>query len=294
MKFELVEVVTKDKLVHQGIFHRPERAGKRALLWVHGLTGRFYGDVKLMNVLAEVCGKNGMGFASFNTRGHDMVTGIRKVDSRKESGYSHEIIGAAYERFEDSVHDVDAGISFLERQGFSEIIIAGHSTGANKVCFYAANVNDPRVTGVILAGPMSDRHSARTDKVNYEKNLHEAKALIAAGKGDALQEGKHFFPITPKRFVSLLASNTAEDVFNYGDNKNVLSVFSRIQKPLLVICSEKDEVADRPIPEIRKAFDAHAQTSNYQSLVIPNADHGFSGKEKEFVSAIVTWVVGLP
>lgn len=294
MKFELVEIVTKDKLVHQGVFHRPERAGRRALLWVHGLTGRFYGDVKLMNVLAEACGKNGMGFASFNNRGHDMVAGIRKVDSRKESGYSHETIGAAYERFEDSVHDIDAGISFLENAGFTEIIIAGHSTGANKVCFYTATVSDPRVAGAILAGPISDRHSARTDKVNYEKYLREARARIAAGKGDALQEGKHFFPITPKRFVSLLAPNTQEDVFNYGDSTNVLSTFSRIQTPLLVVLSENDEVADRPIRDIQSVFDTNTRSSNYRSVVIPDTDHSYTGKETEFVSAIIDWVKTLP
>lgn len=292
-KFELVEIVTKDKLVHQGMFARPEKADKRAILWVHGLTGRFYGDVKLMNVLAEACGKNGMAFASFNTRGHDMVTSIRKVDSRKESGYSHETIGAAYEKFEDSVHDIDAGISFLENAGFTEIIIAGHSTGANKVCFYAAIVKDPRVVGVVLAGPMSDRHSARTDKVNYEKNLREAHARIAAGKGDTLEEGKHFFPITPKRFVSLLAPNTQEDVFTYGDSTNALSTFSRIQAPLLVVFSQNDEVADRPVRDIQKVFDAKARSLNYRSIMLPDTDHGYTGKEREFVATVVDWAAEL-
>ena len=57
MTFELVETVTKDKLVHQGIVSVPEKHGKKAILWVHGLTGRFYGDPLLMNLFAETCEK---------------------------------------------------------------------------------------------------------------------------------------------------------------------------------------------------------------------------------------------
>ncbi|HLD25230.1 MAG TPA: alpha/beta fold hydrolase [Patescibacteria group bacterium] len=293
MKFELVEIVTKDKLVHQGIFHRPERVGKRALLWVHGLTGRFYGDPKLMNMFAEMCDQYGMGFAAFNNRGHDMVSGLRRINPRKESGYDRETIGAAYENFEESVFDIDASIEFLLHQGFDQIILVGHSTGANKVCYYAATKNDLRISGVVLAGPMSDRLSQNTDKVNYEKNLLKARELVSAGRGDELLQGKHFFPITPKRIISLLASNTKEDVFNYADTKNILTTFSKIRKPLLMIFSGNDEVADRPVETIKKAFDAYTKSFDYTSIIVPDATHSFEGKETDFVEKVVSWASSL-
>ncbi len=293
--FQLAEIVTKDKLVHQGIFFSPSHkaAPSRAILWVHGLTGRFYGDVALMNLFAEACEKQGLGFASFNNRGHDMVSGVRKIDKRKKTGYAHNIIGAGYERFEDSVFDVDAGISFLAKRGFSQIIIVGHSTGANKVCFYAGARRDPRVFGIVLAGPMSDRYSRNTNKRAYKKNLLFMQKLVKEKKENNLLVGHHFFPMTPKRWLSLLAPGSKEDVFNYGDTKGALSLFAKMQKPLLVVLSGEDETADRPIEDIKKVFDSHAQATSYKSIVIAAVPHSYTGKENEFITHVMSWASSL-
>lgn len=291
--FQLAEIITKDKLVHQGIFFRPTNSGKRAILWVHGLTGRFYGDVALMNLFARECGRRGLGFAAFNNRGHDVVANIRKMDSRKKIGYKHAIYGAGLERFSDCVFDIDAGISYLASQGFSEIVLAGHSTGANKVCYYAGLKRDSRLAGIILAGPMSDRYSTNTDKVNYARNMVLMKKLVADGKGDELLGSRHFFPMTPKRWLSLLEAGSKEDVFNYWDKKGALSVFAKIRKPLLLVFSGEDETADRPIEEIKNIFDSHTKSPAYKSVVIPDTTHSYTGKEKEFVGAVMSWASSL-
>lgn len=292
-KFYLAEITTKDHLVHQGIFFKPSRLSKKAILWVHGLTGRFYGDVALLNQFAEACGKQGLGFASFNTRGHDMISGIRKIDKRKKTGYDHLTLGAGYERFEDSIFDVEAGISFLANHGYSQIIVVGHSTGANKVCYYAATRRDPRVFGIVLAGPMSDRHSQNTNRKAYKKNLSLMKKLVREKKGNNLLVGYHFFPMTPARWLSLLAEGSSEDIFNYGDITGTLKMFQKIRTHLFVVLSENDETADRPIAVIKRVFDAHVGASSYRSIVIPAATHSYSGKEKEFVKEVVSWVASL-
>lgn len=282
-KFELVEIVTKDKLVHQGIFFTPPKHTKKALLWVHGLTGKFYGNLKLMNLFAKHCEKYGMGFAAFNNRGHDIISNFKKTDGTRVT------IGAGGELFEESVFDIEASVAFLVGQGFSEIILVGHSTGANKVCYYAATNLDPRVTGIVLAGPMSDRLSRNTDKEQYDKNMTMLKMLIDEGKGAALITKVGGFPMTANRLWSLLAPNTKEDIFNYGDTKNTLSDFGTIQKPLLVVFSENDETADRPITTIKNVFDTHTASKNFKSIIIPDTTHSYEGKEVEFVKIVVSW-----
>ena len=224
IQFQLVEATTKDKLIHQGIFFHPShsssvktskdkkaadgsaslRKPKRALLWVHGLGGKFYSHIRLWEALAEKAKKAGIGFAIFNNRGHDLVAGIRKVDKRKRTGYSHIVAGTGYEDFNKSMFDIDAGISFLINQGFSEIILIGHSTGANKVCYYAGSRKDPRVSAIVLASPVSDRYDPTIKPAEMRERLAKMQQLIKNKKGDELQLGLHFFPITPKRFVSLL------------------------------------------------------------------------------------------
>lgn len=289
-QFYLAETTTKDNLVHQGIYFEPRKKSDTALLWVHGLTGRFYGDVGLFAEFAEICDRENFGFAAFNNRGHDVVANIRKTDKRKRFGYKHAMYGAGLEKFTDCILDIDSGINFLINRGFNRVILAGHSTGANKVCYYAGTKHDSRVAAVILAGPMSDRFSRNTDKKNYGQNLKSMTRLIKNGHGDEITLSKHFFPMTPKRWMSLLTPNTPEDVFNYGDKENILSVFSKIKKPLLVVFSELDETADRPIPKIKNIFDTHTGSRSYKSIVIPQAPHSYTGQEKVFVSEVINWV----
>lgn len=289
-QFYLAEIVTKDKLIHQGIFFRPKKPGKKAILYVHGLTSTFYGNIKMLEAFAEGCQKSGFGFAAFNNRGHDIVTGIKKIDSREPKGYAKVSGGAGSERFEDCVCDIDAGISFLAKQGYSEIILAGHSTGANKVCYYAGIKKDPKVKGVILLSPVSDRLDPTLDKEKTAKLVTDMKKMIDDGQGDELLSGVHAFPVTPWRFVSLYAPHAVEDVFDYGDAMPTLTCFSTIIKPLFVLIGSQDEYLHRPVEHVIEVFTKHARSKCYQSVIVPDALHSFNRKEKKVVSAITRWV----
>jgi esterase/lipase len=294
MNFELVEMITKDGLIHQGMMAHPEAGSKKAVLWVHGLTGKFYGNVKLMNTLADACVAHGMAFASFNTRGHDVITDLKKVDPNEPSGYAHATVGGGLEVFTESVFDIDAALTYLVSRGYSEVTIVGHSTGANKVCYYAAHTKDPRVVGVVLAGPMSDRlYEQKNDKVKYDDTIKMVKDLVESGRGNALLTMLEF-PMLAERAMSLLTPNTKEDVFNYGDDKDVLPVFQKITAPLFVVLSGNDETGDRPAEDIRKVFDAHTGSKTYMSIVMKDASHGYDGKQKEFSDLVVSWITSLP
>jgi pimeloyl-ACP methyl ester carboxylesterase len=288
-QFYLAEIVTKDKLKHEGIYFAPKKKGKRAILWMHGLSATFYNGIPLYEAVAEACEKEGWGFAHFNNRGHDLVAGVRKMDGTPPYGYSYYPAGAGQEVFEESVLDIEAGIEFLVGEGYSEIILVGHSTGANKACYFAATQKNPHVIGVVLSGPMSDRLHAITDYVKFKKDLEYMHGLIDAGRGNELLVGYHFFPMTPKRFVSLFEPQSTEDVFDYGEKDPKLAYFSKIRLPLMVLLSGADEGSDRPIRDIQKAFDTHAKAPKYKSVIIPNALHRFNGHEKEAVDAIVGW-----
>ncbi len=292
MKYELVDIVTKDQLVHQGMVHIPEGCGKTAVVWIHGLTGTFYGNTKSMELFARACERAGMAFGAFHTRGHDYVSSVHRLDATSDRGFVYQTIGAGVENFTDCVKDIEAMVVFFAGRGFEKVVLVGNSTGANKVCYYAGTVNDPKVAGVVLSGPMSDRYSASDEQTN-QKHRAIMEQKIQEGKGDELLTGFDFFPLTPKRWMSLLAVGSPEDVFNYHDDEGALATFSKITVPLLVMFGGSDEHADRPIVEIQKAFDAHTASTKYTSVVIPGADHGFTGKESEFVDKIVSWAASL-
>lgn len=274
-QFYLAEIVTKDKLVHQGIFFRPKQPTKKAILYVHGLTSTFYGNVPLFEAFVDACEEARIGFAAFNNRGHDIVTGIKKIDLREPKGYARVNGGAGYERFEDCIYDIDAGVSFLENQGFSEIILAGHSTGANKVCYYAGTKRDYRITGVILLSPVSDRLDPSHNKEQIAKQLRAMKRKISDGKGDVLVSGVHVFPATPTRYVSSFSAHSPEDVFDYGEATPRFARFSAI---------------GRPAEKVFDVFARYTRSRKYQGVIIPGALHSFNGKEKEVVDVTLRWI----
>lgn len=289
-QFYLTEIKTTDHLLHQGIFYRGKKRGLCAFLWVHGLMGKFYGNLKLYEAFARACDKYGYGFAAFNNRGHDVVSGIKKVDRTKKSGFKYLSAGAGYERFKDCIYDIDAGIRFLRAQKYEKIILVGHSTGANKVCYYASQKKNPRVLGVVLAGAVSDRLVNPFGDRRIKQKLAEMQKLVRRGKGNQLVLSDHFPPMTPRRFSSLYTPHSTEDTFDYGDSSPKFSYFAKIKKPLLVVIGSDDEYLGQPIDKVKQVFAAHAHSKHYQFKAIPKANHGFAGKEKEFVTAIVNWV----
>ena len=285
-QFYLTEIKTNDHLLHQGVFYRGKKTGKCAFLWVHGFMGKFYGNLKLYQEFTRVCDQYGFGFAAFNNRGHDIVTGIKKIGRTKTK---YLTVGASSEYFTDCVYDIAAGIRFLRTQKYEKIILVGHSTGANKVCYYAAEKKDPRVLGVVLAGPVSDR-LVNPFCNKLAKKLGFMRKLVQRGRGDKLIAPYSNFPVmTPKRFLSLYTPGSVEDTFDYGEKKPKLTCFSKIKKPLLVLLGGEDEYLDRPAEKVKRIFEAHAHSKYYQFRIIPKTNHGFQGKEREFMKAIMNW-----
>jgi len=284
----LVETTTKDNLIHQGVYAEPENKSTTALLWIHGLSSNFYSNTPFMNVMIEMCGSKGIGFALFNNRGHDTVSGIKKIDTTKEKGYTRVVGGAGIERFEECVYDIDAGISFLVHKGYKKIILVGHSTGANKACFYAGTQNDPRFSAVVLASAVCD-HLVASFHISWVVTQF-LKILQTIGFGNSFVMFAGPYPTTPNRLLSLLTPHSNEDVFDYDDVEHGLVTFGKITKPLLVVLGEQDESLDRPAFVIKAVYDKKTQAKQYASIIMKDADHGFKGKEKEFGKEILTFV----
>jgi pimeloyl-ACP methyl ester carboxylesterase len=292
-RYYLTEITTKDGLIHQGVYFQPKKKSQTAVLWLHGLSSAFYNNPELFEQISRYFEKSKLGFAAFNNRGHNSIAGIKKVDPESPTGYSHTDGGVGYEKFNECIYDIDAGLTFLIKQGYTRIILAGHSTGANKACFYGGTVEDDRVAGIILASPMSDRLIEEKSNPDLKHNLVYMQKMVDAKKGETLVNGMTFFPVTPRRYLSLFAKGSAEDVFDYGEINPEMKAYRNIKKPLLVVFAENDEYADRPIEEIKSVFDKYTGSENYQSKVIPGSFHGYDGMKDVFAKLITKWIISI-
>lgn len=293
LKVFLTEIVTKDKLIHQGMYFEPEKKSQMAILYVHGLSSLFYSHLATNEAFIDECERSTMGFAAFNNRGAGLISGVQKKDEKDPTGMTHIPGGAGQEIFEDCIYDLDAGITFLVKQGYIKIILVGRSTGANKACYYAGTQKDKRLAGAVLVSPVSDRLAMQKTDSKVEKNIALMKEYLKQGKGDELFTGFQFFPLTPKRYLSLAESGSLEDVFDYGDNPPKLTIFAQIKIPLYVILGGQDEHIDRPASDLKQVFDHRQNSIAYRSIIIPDALHGFDGKEMILAKQIVGWILSI-
>ncbi|HEV8441332.1 MAG TPA: alpha/beta fold hydrolase [Methylomirabilota bacterium] len=276
----LARIRTRDGLWLDGIMAEPRRRGRIALLWVHGLGSAFSSGQPLIRELATRLNRAGIGYFKFNNRGHDIV-----------AGRGRRLAGAAFERFGDSVTDIRAMIAFALACGYRKVVLAGHSTGANKVLHYMARTGDRRVVGLVLLGPVSDI-AGEARRIGRR----ELRRRVAAAGRIALRDPHALVPRawgfwSARRYLSLYRPGQAEDVFPYYRPDARWGAFRRVRAPIAAIVGSRDEFLDRRPAELIHAFERNAtRARSFTGIVIPGAPHGFAEREAALADAVVRWV----
>jgi pimeloyl-ACP methyl ester carboxylesterase len=276
----LVRVRTRDGVWLDGVVAEPRRRRGAALVWVHGLGSAFASGQPLVRELSARLAAAGIAYFKLNNRGHDTVA---RAATR--------LAGAAFERFGQSVEDVRAMIGLARRAGYRTVILAGHSTGANKVLHYAARVRDRRVSGLMLLGPVSDiaGEAKRVGRRELRRRVAVAER-IARRDPDALVPRAFGF-WSARRYISLYRPGEAEDVFPYYRPYARWAALRRVRAPIAVIVGSRDEYLDRRPAELLEAFERNAtRARSFTGVVVPGAPHGFAGREDVLARTIVRWI----
>ncbi len=255
------------------------------VLFIHGMGGNFYKMGFLKG--ARELSKMGISFFSFNTRGADIVKDFR--DMRGE----HHTMGTAFERFEDLEKDIGAAIDFLSFLGFKRFHLIGHSTGCQKILYYAWKSGDSRVKSLIHVSPAEDyeiwKNSLGED---FEKFVEMAWEMQSKGDGDKL-----LIPLYEKtgeiwsasRFLSFASRENYEArMFNYEG----LEIFSQVKLPMQIFLGTDDPYFPRGVEwyasKLRNAY----QGRNLRIEIMPG-DHSFHGYEEILFQKIEGFVRAL-
>jgi alpha-beta hydrolase superfamily lysophospholipase len=280
LRVSLVRARTRDGLWLDGVMAEPRRRREAALVWVHGLGSSFGSGQPLIQALAPRLNAAGIAFFKLNTRGHDVVARA-----------GERLIGAAFERFGASVEDLRAMVGLARRAGYRTVILAGHSTGANKALHYVARARDRRVRALILLGPVSDVAGEMKQVGGAELRRRVAMAeRIARRDPDALVPRAFGF-WSARRYLSLYRPGGTEDVFPYYRPRARWAALRRVRVPVAVVVGARDEYLDRRAAELVAAFEQHASRArSFTGVVIPGARHGFQGREELLARTLVHWV----
>ncbi len=286
MNCTLETTTTYDGKKLNGVFFNPGKRNKKALLYVHG----FYGHSEILNALSDKFDKLGYGLACFDVRGYDKIEigGIKKSADLRE--------------FQNCIFDIEAGIKFLLIKGFSEIIIAGISGGANKAVYYLSGLHNKAVKGLILLSPVLEgpefksapMPGIRNDFENLKQKLSASirkikKAIFPAPKKIDLAPGYNN-KNDNKTQAKQWKPDYDEKTF-YESPRPQFNALAKIKEPILVVFGAKGIYLGRDAQSIIETFKQKAKsTQRFDSAIISGVEHNFSNKEQELAELITDWI----
>lgn len=126
------------------------------------------------------------------------VTKIEKNNTVDNHIKKEKILaGSAYECIKDSIFDIDGAIIHLQKLGYKNFYLIGHSTGANKVVIYNYYKPDNKVKKYLLlaGGDDTGYHYSFLGESKYKNALLISKKKIAEGKGQKKNANELFSAI---------------------------------------------------------------------------------------------------
>jgi len=266
IEVNLVRLQTDDGIILNGILRQPRMPKSSAcVVMIHGYSGNFYSGI--MEFLPEALTDRGYATLAINMRDHDL--------SPKKS------------RFEENRNDIAAAVSKVAQLGYRSIFLYGHSMGTNRVLYYMAATQDPRIRGVVLTGPPGNLFEWNASIFGPETAnnvLREAQDLVDGGKGDQWMLmnlgplGKALY--TANHVVSLRGPKTVSDPY-----KNI----SRISKPILIVHGLDDRLANPDMADRLK--NSAPPETNVSVIKIPGANHRFNNHQQDLVNAMCQWLI---
>ncbi len=290
----VVRMFTSDGLeLHGLLFMPPDKRPEAGIVHIHGLAGNFY-ENRFIYVMAREAIARGMAFLAFNNRGHDYISDINK---ETDGIYDSISGGGAFEIVAECVHDIDAAIDVLLREGVATIFLQGHSSGANKAVFYLSQAKRSPVKGLVLISPCDDvalQHNATGDRAPQLLKL--AQEMIADGKGmELMPEGSYFsYPMSAKTFFDYFGPESDQDVFPYRTPSSEFKRLASIDIPIFVTFGGKKDALLIPPGEAEAMLKSKATSSpSVVSAIIEGATHSYLNCEELLTEQVMLWIANV-
>ena len=262
----LVRLQTEDGVWLTGIFRQPLMArAKACVVLIHGYSGNFYSGI--MSFLPEALADRGFATLALNMRDHDR--------------------GPKKNLFEENRYDIATAVNKMALMGYNSIFLHGHSLGTNRVLYYIAATQDPRIKGILLTGPPGNLFEWNISLFGAETAnsvLRQAQNLVSKGKGDQWMLinlgplGKALY--TANHVVSLRGPKTLSDPY-----KNI----SRIFQPTLIVHGLADRLANPDVAD--RLRNSATPKTNVTVVKIPGANHRFSNQQQKLISVVTRWML---
>jgi pimeloyl-ACP methyl ester carboxylesterase len=272
----IVQVQSKDGVTDAGaLFTPPKNIAKPvAVIWIHGATVNFYSPTYV--AISRGLARRGYTVITGNTRMHDLGNVEAWPGGKRIRGGTYWGIPS------EQVRDIAAWIDFAEGLGFKQVVLVGHSAGANAVREYQAQTQNPHVAGVILASG-DVRPDTRVPPAEW---VSKAKQFIADGKPEELVQGPFLSAAT---FLDIL--NRPPEFKDFFGALSTNAGVTRMECPLLVFVGTDEDVGNEKDLEGIKSSVKRLSTrpGRVDTALIQGADHMYDGQEDQVTQVIADW-----
>lgn len=282
MLCELVQTKTPDHVrLHGAWFRSPRRLHDPsvAALLLSGLAGNFYSS-RLLQSLGRHLLDRGIHVLHANTRGHDGINWL-SVGGRTIAN------GAAFERVDESQHDVTGWVGFLASRDIARIAVVGHSLGAIKALYAQAHQPSEFVSCIaaLSASRLNyEQFMASPHAERFEHWHRMARSLVDAGKPDSLLRVDFPFP-------AFIAANAYLHKYGPENRLDWTRFIHRIDRPLLLIFGERELQTNAAfqglMDQVSRAKDRMPQL---ETQIVPSADHFYVGRRQVVSRWTADWI----
>lgn len=289
MNYDLIQVKTSDDLLLNGLYLAGDKS-KAACIFIHGFTTDFYSH-KFYHSIAGKLEDRSNALILAQTRGTGLQTEFLK------SNGEGVFLGSYYEKLDEAHLDISAFIDFLHKEGYEEVVLAGHSLGTIKVVRYLfEGEHKDKISKLILLAPF-DKNVFMEIKApgKWQEYVEAAKKQIEEGNGKEIVPVPEYedFAMTYETFYSWYVQSDLSNVWDFYKKDYNFPVLQQIKVPVKVILGEKDEFVNYP------AFNETAQSvldtlkkriNHCETHLISSSGHTYLGHEEEVAEQVSSFI----
>lgn len=283
---QIVFVRSDDDVVSGGVlFAPPSKQSVRgiAVIWIHGWGANFYQPSYV--AIGRALAQRGLTTIVANTRMHDIANVQQYRGGKRIRGGGYWGIPS------EQARDIAAWIRFAEKQGFTRIVLVGHSAGWAAVRAYQAETRDPRTAGLVFASGQVQPPAGGPDQQLLEQ-LAQASQFVKEGRGDDLLR------IPNRSFPSFISAATFFDDFNtpleiadFFGVRVTNPAITKVSCPILAFFGTRGDVGtESDLRLLKSAAERHSR--RVDTAMIAGADHMYTSEEARVSQVISDWIDG--
>lgn len=290
MSISKVFFTTEDNLKLVGLLYLPESNGifsrikksDKVVIFLHGM----YSDClkRRDDIFGEELNKAGYAYFTFNNRGAQM--GNLNMDN---------LYGTAFENPYDAHYDIEAAIKAMEKRGFKEINIIGHSLGCSKILnWYTKKRVNVASVGLLSLTALSDKYRQIAGEKAYKIAMAIAEAKVKKGKDKELLRAEFYpKPISAGTFNTIFNCESEFNTVFYEDKEWKADSLNAIEEPLFMRYGTVNETTTKTADETVNLIKKLVKKTKLDVGYIEGADHSYHGKENELINQYIDFLKSL-